>query len=113
MSNNIGSLKTANNDELHGEITTLHNHLNVRLIPTGKPDFGESPSFKIHAFGSMGQETEVGAAWLKRKVKKDGSDFEFLSLTIDDPSFPEKLNVAAFKNQSGGWDITWRRRQEK
>ncbi len=111
MSNTIGSLKAAYNDELHGEITTLHNHLGIRLVPTGNPPSGMAPAYKIYAFGSLGQETAVGAGWLKTKRKSDGTDFEFLSLTIDDPSFPDKLNIAAFKNNQGGWDITWRRRQ--
>lgn len=114
MSNKIGALKSANNgglDEWQGEITTLHNHLSIRLAPTGNLPSGMAPAYKIFAFGSMGQETEVGAAWKKSKRKTDGTDFEFLSITIDDPSFPEKLNVVAFKNNQGSWDITWRRRQ--
>jgi uncharacterized protein (DUF736 family) len=53
----------------------------------------------------------IGAAWRKRKSQIGDIDFEFLSMTIDDPSLTSGLNVAAFKNENGNWDITWRRRQ--
>lgn len=114
MSNNVGFLKPVmknNQEELHGEITTLHNHISLRLAPESNKTSDQFPDYKIYAVGSMGQETEIGAAWKKTKHKTGDVEFEFISITIDDPSFPSKLNVAAFKNNRGGWDITWRRRQ--
>lgn len=114
MSNNVGFLKPVKKgdlEELHGSMTTLHSHFNLRLIPLENKTSDQFPDYKIYAVGSMGQETEIGAAWKKTKRKIGGVEFEFLSITIDDPSLPNTLNVAAFKNQQGGWDITWRRRQ--
>jgi uncharacterized protein (DUF736 family) len=38
----------------------------------------------------------------------------FLSITLDDPSFPQPLNVSAFKQpNSDEYAITWRRRQDR
>ena len=114
MSNIVGTLKPVKNgfnEELHGHMTTLHNHLDLRLIPEPGKTSDQFPDYKIYAVGSMGQETVIGAAWKKTKHKLGDEIFEFLSITIDDPSFPDKLNLAAFQNKEGGWDITWRRRQ--
>ena len=109
----IGNLKPVRNganEELHGEIKTLQFSVKVRLVPELIKTNDQSPDYKIFAFGSTGELTEIGAAWQKTKQTPGEPDFEFLSITIDDMSFPNALNVAAFKNKQGGWDITWRRR---
>lgn len=112
MSNTIGNLKpvkTSRGEELHGAMTTLHNHLTLCLVPNAQKTSDLAPDYKVYAIGSMGQETEIGAAWLKIKKKIGDVEFTFLSLTIDDPSFPDKLNITAFKNNQGSWDIVWKR----
>lgn len=112
MSNTIGNLmpvKTARGEELHGSMTTLHNHLMLCFVPNPQKTSDLAPDYKVYAIGSMGQETDIGAAWLKTKKKVGEADLTFLSITIDDPSFPDKLNISAFKNNYGGWDIIWKR----
>ncbi len=63
--------------------------------------------------GMTGELIEIGAAWKKQKNQLGGAVLDFLSITIDDPSLASALNVAAFKNTNGDWDITFRRRQPK
>ncbi len=111
---NIGNLKivrTGIHEELHGEIKTLQLSVKVRFVPEPPKTNDLAPDYKIYALGVTGEMTEIGAAWRKTKQQIGDVEFDFLSITIDDPSFPNTLNVAAFKNNQGGWDITWRRRQ--
>lgn len=106
----IGTLKSVKNgahEELHGEIKTMQMQVNVRFIPDHLKLSDNAPDYDIRTEGGV----NIGAAWEKTKVKAGGDKFTFLSITIDDPSMPQPLNVAAFKKDDGTWDITWRRRQ--
>lgn len=110
----IGQLKAVMNDtkeELHGEVSTLQMQLKIKLIPNLGKTNDNAPDYIIAAAGFANVDISIGGAWKKTKSKIGENDFEFLSITIDDPSLPNHLNVAAFKNNEGGWDITWRRRQ--
>lgn len=114
MSNLIGILKSVRNgsfEELQGEIRTLQMAVKIRCIPEPPKTSDLAPDYKVYALSATGEQTAIGAIWKKRKQQIGDVEFEFLSITIDDPSFPTALNVAAFKNNQGGWDITWRRRQ--
>lgn len=113
----IGTLRPVysnNRETLVGEINTLQIQLPIALVPNAGKTNDDAPDYLIVSYANQGtgKEIEVGSAWLKRKTKIGDIDFEFLSITIDDPSLPSSLNVAAFKNNQGGWDITWRRRQQ-
>ena len=70
-----------------------------------------APDYAIVTASSSGDEVQIGGAWKKTKEQIGDVTLEFLSITIDDPSLPNALNVAAFKNNDGNYDITWRRRQ--
>ena len=110
----IGFLKTVyqgNRPELHGEINTLQIQLKVKLIPNSNRATENAPDYIVCASGYSGSDVQIGAAWRKEKTQIGDASFEFLSITIDDPSLPSALNVAAFKNDKGDWDITFRRRQ--
>jgi uncharacterized protein (DUF736 family) len=54
---------------------------------------------------------EIGAAWLKKR--KDGSGEAFLTITLDDPSFDRPINIAAFPEKDGGYQISWRRQADR
>lgn len=108
----IGNLSEYEYDgERHfqGYIRTLGMDLKIRLIPNGN-DAPNAPNYDIMAMGKQ-PESKVGAAWLKKPNKPASKISEFLSLTVDDPSFTGALNVAAFPKGNGEWDISWRRRQ--
>jgi uncharacterized protein (DUF736 family) len=61
----------------------------------------------------VGNPVRIGAAWEKTIKRGERVGEEFLSLTLDDPSLPNSLNVAAFKSNTDDdvWEITFRRRQ--
>lgn len=110
----IGTLKSIhqnNRHELHGDINTLDVQLKIRLVPNNRKISDGAPDFIIYAQSHAGQNIEIGAGWKKEKVKEAGEIFEFISLTIDDPGLVKPLNVTAFKNEQGEWNITFRRRQ--
>ena len=108
----LNSVTTNNGIELKGEIKTLQMRISIRLVENRNKANDNAPTYIITSPTEDG-DIPIGAAWLQRKQQIGDVDFEFLSITIDDPSFPNSLNVAAFKNDNGGWDITWRRRQSK
>lgn len=73
----------------------------------------QAPTHVILTKNMHDDDVQVGAGW-RRTINKPGKEpFEVISLTFDDPSFPQALNVAAFKNVDGSWDVSFRRRQEK
>jgi uncharacterized protein (DUF736 family) len=74
--------------ELHGEINTLQIQLKIKLIPNSNRKSDRAPDYLISAIGITGQETEIGSAWKKAKAQIGDIDFEYLSITIDDPAYP-------------------------
>lgn len=113
----IGRLKRLFSDSgetLVGTVSTLQFTLPLTLYPTGEPADSRRPAYEIRARNTEGCEVPVGAAWLKTITTSEKFGEEFLSIMIDDPSFPQPLNVAAFKDAEGDtWTITFRRRQAK
>ena len=113
----VGKLKPVRDGQgqfLIGSIRTLEINLQIKLYPITEPASEKSPAYRIYAIRQDGTEAEVGAAWKKTMTNPNKFGEEFLSLTIDDPSLPQSLNVAAFKEQDGEtWLITFRRRQAK
>lgn len=111
----IGRLKRVISDSgetLVGTVSTLQLTLAITLYPTGEPADSRRPSYEIRAKNAEGREVPVGGAWLKTMTKPDKFGEEFLSITIDDPSLPQPLNVAAFMAAEGdGWTVMFRRRQ--
>jgi uncharacterized protein (DUF736 family) len=47
---------------------------------------------------------EVGAAW-----KKTGEKGEYLSVTLDTPTFSAPVYVAVFKTADGAYAVLWKR----
>lgn len=97
--------------ELVGELRTLQMSLKVRFVPVTNKRSDKAPDYKIMGGTWDDRAVQVGQAWKQEKRHMDGSVFEFLSVTIDDPSLPHALNVAGFRNEDGEWELSWRRRQ--
>ena len=90
---------TAQGDGYTGSIKTLT--LNVKaavLRPNEKTD-DKAPDFRIFA-----GQTEFGAAW-KRKSQQDR---DYLSVKLDDPSFPGPI-YASLVEVEGGHSLIWSR----
>lgn len=90
---------TAQGDSFTGSIKTLT--LNVRsavIRPAAKTD-DKAPDYRI-----LAGQTEFGAAW-KRKSQQDR---EYLSVKLDDPSFPAPI-YASLVEVEGGHSLIWSR----
>ena len=113
----IGSLREIEDKgyrQIYGEIHTLQIDLQFRLASRAEQTSDNSPDYSIVAKNKTGRDVDVGSAWRKTIRTGGRAGEEFLSLTIDDPSFESPLNVAAFKNgRPGEWDVGWRRRQDR
>lgn len=109
----IGTIikKGHDGEELHGSITTLQFNLEFRLQENSyKRNNQNAPDYLIMAKGHNDSFVQIGSAWLK---KANHSTEEFFSMTFDDPSFPNSLNVSAFPNNDGSYNIVWKRRREQ
>ena len=112
----IGHLRPTGDNQygdLVGSIRTLALDLTIRLATESSEADSNVPSHKIFARHPSGGEVCIGAAWLKTIQRGDRFGEKFLSISIDDPSLPHALHVAAFKQgDTAQWEITWRRRQD-
>ena len=110
---NIGTLETVTNnleEEIWGHIKTRSLNIKIRLVSnvSGR-NSDNSPDYKIFEQGEDNEGHQIGSAWLKIPNNPNSSVKEFLSITLDDPDFPKPLNVAAFPQGNGKWDVIWNR----
>lgn len=108
----IGKLQGDVKRKLRGSLRTLSLsiRLEVEAIPGLRND--NEPSHRVYAITPDGELSEIGAAWTK-ETREDRR--QFLSITLDDPSFAAPLNVAAFPGETGdAFNIVWNRpRQDR
>jgi uncharacterized protein (DUF736 family) len=95
---NIGTF-IAQNDGFAGSIRTLTLNVKVKIVPTTK-ESEHAPDFRILA-GTL----EIGAAW--RKVSK--AQRPYLSVALDDPSFPATLYAGLVEGEDGAHNLMWSR----
>ncbi|KAF1042524.1 DUF736 domain-containing protein [Xylophilus sp.] len=95
----IGSC-TANGSSYTGTVRTLTLNVKVRIVPNDKGS-EHAPDFRIVA----GNGLEIGAAW--KKVSK--ADRPYLSVTLDDPSFPATLYARLVEGEDGAHNLIWTR----
>ncbi|MDH1180089.1 DUF736 domain-containing protein [Achromobacter mucicolens] len=97
---NIGTF-TAQDNGYTGTVRTLTLNVKVKFVPVEKTDNGKSPDFRIVVGGY-----EIGAAWKKIAAN---SERPYLSVTLDDPSFPATIYARLIENEAGGYDLIWSR----
>jgi uncharacterized protein (DUF736 family) len=86
----------------NGSVKTLTlNVKSVKLIP-GEGDNEKGPDFRVVAAG-----TEFGAAWKKKSDK--GNDY--LSVKLDDPSFPAPIYASLVESEGEDLVLIWSRRR--
>lgn len=107
----IGQL-TMEKGALFGRVRTLSHRLMIELEPIEAGDKrGEgSPDFTCYA-RDAGELIAIGSAWWKVTERPRAAPLRWLSLTLDDPSFPSALNVAAFPSDDDAtlFRIVWNR----
>ena len=99
--------------QYYGHVKTMEitiNEFELARNPLKKPEKTKQPDFIIFIVNRNGHKIKAGAAW-HREFEREGIVSEMISLSFDDPSFPNALHVTAFKGEDEyRWPITWRRR---
>ncbi|WP_110961942.1 DUF736 domain-containing protein [Acidovorax sp. ST3] len=96
---NIGAF-TAQNGSYTGTVRTLTLNVKVRLVPSDKAS-ENAPDYRVVA----GNGLEIGAAW--KKLSK--AERPYLSVTLDDPSFPATLYARLVEGEDGAHNLIWSR----
>jgi uncharacterized protein (DUF736 family) len=96
---NIGTF-TAEKDGFTGTLRTLTLNVKVKLVPNDKGDNENAPDFRVQAASH-----DIGAAW--KKVSK--AERPYVSVTLDDPSFPATVYARLIENEEGTHDLIWSR----
>ncbi|MDX0312544.1 DUF736 family protein [Sinorhizobium meliloti] len=99
----IGTFTKNDNGEFTGTVKTLTLNVKAKLVPTeGESERG--PDYRIIA----GPSVEFGAAW-KKTARETGR--EYLSVKLDDPSFPAPIYASLVEDESGeSHNLIWSRR---
>ena len=96
----IGTFTAADNG-YGGSVKTLTLNFRAKFVPTEK-DNDKAPDYRIIA-GAI----ECGAAW--KKTARD-SDREYLSVKLDDPSFPAPIYASLVKGEGDdSFNLIWSR----
>ena len=100
----IGTFTAADNG-YGGSVKTLTLNFRAKFVPTEK-DNDKAPDYRIIA-GAI----ECGAAW--KKTARD-SDREYLSVKLDDPSFPAPIYASLVKGEGDDtFNLIWSRRNNE
>ncbi len=101
----IGTFAANADNGFHGDINTAGLHLRKVVFEAMEKGADYALSAEIE-----GQCFEIGAAW-----KKSGEYGEYLSVMIDSPALPARIN-ATFNlkpSNSGLYALRWERRKER
>lgn len=86
-----------------GTIRTLTVNVKAKIIANDQKMSEGAPDFRVYAGCA-----ELGAAW---KAKTNGEEScDYLSVQLDDPSFPEPVRPALFED-GGAAFLVWNRRE--
>jgi uncharacterized protein (DUF736 family) len=100
----IGTFKKDGNGYA-GSIETLTLKAKITFESSDKKS-GKAPDFRVFHIGDD-FTSEIGAAW-KKTSRENGA--EYLSVSLDDPSFAEKINCRLVKTGSEqGHSLFWER----
>ncbi|WBM38695.1 DUF736 domain-containing protein [Alcaligenes faecalis] len=95
---NIGTF-TAENNGYTGTLRTLTLNVKVKLV-SNDSDNEKAPDFRVQTASH-----DIGAAW--KKTSEAGRTY--LSVTIDDPSFPAPIYARLIEGEDGSHDLLWTR----
>ncbi len=96
----IGNFHMQDDGSYAGSIKTLSLNVKSAQLRKADKDGEKSPDFRIFA-GTV----EFGAAW--KKTSRDNRDY--LSVKLDDPSFPAPI-YASLVDAEDGYSLIWSRR---
>ncbi len=92
---------TRTGDTFTGAVKTLSISAKTTIKPSEKAS-DKAPDYRIFA-----AQVEFGAAW----KKTSGEGREYLSVKLDDPSFPAPIYATLIKGEeAGSYSLIWSRR---
>lgn len=92
---------TQQNDSFIGTLRTLTINVKVKIIPIEKAK-ENAPDYRI-----LAGQLDIGAAW---KKTAHASQRDYLSVALDDPSFPNTLYARLVQNEvDAGHSLIWSR----
>ena len=95
----IGAFTQQADGSFNGSIKTLTLNVKAAVLRPHEKSDDKAPDYRIFA-----GQTEFGAAW-KRKSQQDR---DYLSVKLDDPSFPGPI-YASLVEVEGGHSLIWSR----
>ncbi len=98
----IGTFTKTKEGGYVGTIRTLTVNVKTKLVPNDNRENDKAPAYRVFA-----GQAELGAAW-PTKSKGEGAR-DYLSVKLDDPSFPEPIYAALFDDDEGGAQLAWNR----
>lgn len=98
----IGSF-TAGKDGYTGTIRTLTVNVKARIVANDQKKSDGAPDFRVYAGNA-----ELGAAWNART--NGDAPRDYLSVQLDDPSFPQPIRAALFEDDGAAF-LVWNRRE--
>jgi uncharacterized protein (DUF736 family) len=87
----IGSFTRKADGTFEGSLATLTMQARLRLVPLEERTSDKAPDYRVYA-----GRAELGAAWSKETA--EGTPY--LSVSLDDPSFPAPITAALFPTEA-------------
>lgn len=95
----IGAFAKHEDSSIRGDIKTLTLNVKSAVFRPAEKENDKGPDYRIFA-----AQTEFGAAW--KKTSKENRDY--LSVKLDDPSFPAPI-YASLVDADDGYVLIWSR----
>jgi uncharacterized protein (DUF736 family) len=102
---NIGTF-TAEKDGFTGTLRTLTLNVTVKLVPNAKRDSENASDFRVQAAAGPRHRRSV-------EEKSSEAGRPYMSVTLDDPSFPITVYARLIENEGGTHDLIWSRSKPK
>ena len=100
---NIGQIKQNDAGIFMGRISTLAVAMTIALKPVQSSN-PRAPRYEIHALTPGRTWVQVGAFF---ELTSNNTGEAFLNGRIDDPSLAAPLQVSAFRQDDGSYNVVW------
>lgn len=102
---NIGTVTPTAGGELLGHMAIMSFDARIGFRPVASAN-ERAPKFEVVALNVARRWVRIGALW-EKEARESGEIY--LTGHIDDPALPDKLYVAAFRQDDGGYALAWAR----
>lgn len=102
---NIGTVSPTPSGELLGHMAIMSFDARIGFRPVASAN-ERAPKFEVVALNVARRWVRVGALW-EKEARETGE--VYLTGHVDDPALPDKLYVAAFRQDDGGYALAWAR----